>query len=145
MADPSVRAGRFVLQQGGPGGYRAFIPAPLPLDPPIEFTPQLQATLERAVLALGRLDGIGTLLPNPGLFIYMYVRKEAVLSSMIEGTQSSLADLLMFETADVPGVPVGDVQEVDNYRAAMEHGIRRLRDGFPLSLRLIREIHEILV
>jgi Fic family protein len=97
------------------------------------------------VLALGRLDGIGALLPDPGLFIYMYVRKEAVLSSMIEGTQSSLSDLLLFETEGAPGVPVGDVQEVDNYRAAMEHGLGRLREGFPLSLRLIREIHEILV
>jgi len=145
VLDASTRAGRLIRQQSGPGAYQAFVPAPLPPDPPVQFSPKLQAALERAVLALGRLDGITVLLPDPGLFIYTYVRKEAVLSSQIEGTQSSLSDLLLFENEAAPGVPASDAQEVDNYRAAMEHGLRRLHEGFPLSLRLIREIHEILV
>ena len=130
MSNASTRAGRLIRQQSGPGTYQAFVPAPLPPDPPIEFSPRLQAALERAVLALGRLDGITVLLPDPGLFIYMYVRKEAVLSSQIEGTQSSLSDLLLFENEAVPGVPSADAEEVDNYRAALEHGLGRLREGF---------------
>ena len=101
----------------------------------------LQQSLERALLALGRLDGLSTLLPDTGLFLYGYVRKEAVLSSQIEGTQSSLSDLLLFELDQAPGVPIDDVVEVSNYVAAMDHGLRRLREGFPLSNRLIREIH----
>jgi Fic family protein len=101
--------------------------------------------LDRANQALGRLDGLSTLLPDTELFLYLYVRKEAVLSSQIEGTQSSLSDLLLFENEVVPGVPIDDVREVSNYVAAMQHGLERLRDGFPLSLRLIREIHGILL
>lgn len=96
-------------------------------------------------MALGRLDAVSTLLPDTSLFLYMYVRKEAVLSSQIEGTQSSLSDLLLFEDEEVPGVPMVDTQEVSNYVAAINHGLARLRDGFPLSLRLLREIHEILL
>jgi len=105
----------------------------------------LQALFESALLALGRLDGVSTLLPDKALFLYTYVRKEAVLSSQIEGTQSSLSDLLLFELDEVPGVPLDDVVEVSNYVAALDHGLARLREGFPLSNRLIREIHATLL
>ena len=123
---------------------RAFVPLPLPPVPPLELGAFLPL-LDRANQALGRLDGLSTLLPDTELFLYLYVRKEAVLSSQIEGTQSSLSDLLLFENAGAPGVPMDDVREVSNYVAAMQHGLERLRDGFPLSLRLIREIHGILL
>ncbi|MEW5707986.1 MAG: Fic family protein [Pseudomonadota bacterium] len=123
----------------------AFIPAPLPPVPPLVFDGALQQALEAAVLALGRLDGVSTLLPDKSLFLYAYVRMEAVLSSQIEGTQSSLSDLLLFELHEAPGVPLDDVVEVSNYVAALEHGLRRLRGGFPLSSRLIREIHGVLM
>ena len=105
----------------------------------------LQQALESAVLALGRLDGVSTLLPDMSLFLYTYVRKEAVLSSQIEGSQSSLSDLLLFELEEAPGVPLDDVVEISNYVAALEHGLARLRGGFPLSNRLIREIHGVLL
>jgi Fic family protein len=121
---------------------QAFVPAPLPPKPAIDWTPDLQNKFDQAHLALGRLDSISTLLPSTPLFLYMYVRKEAVLSSMIEGTQSSLSDLLLFELDQEPGVPLVDVQEVSNYVAALDYGLFRLREGFPLSLRLIKEIHE---
>jgi len=121
---------------------RAFIPDPLPPRPPLELTNARQQILERATLALGRLDSITLLLPDPQLFLYAYVRREAVLSSQIEGTQSSLSDLLLFELEQAPGVPFDDVVEVSNYVAALEHGVTRLREGFPLSNRLIREMHE---
>jgi len=124
---------------------RAFVPAPLPPVPPLAFEGTLQRTLEEAVLAVGRLDGVSTLLPDKSLFLYSYVRKEAVLSSQIEGTQSSLSDLLLFELDEVPGVPLDDVVEVSNYVAALDHGLARLREGFPLSNRLIREIHGVLL
>ncbi|OQW94651.1 MAG: cell filamentation protein Fic, partial [Verrucomicrobia bacterium A1] len=101
--------------------------------------------LEKANRALGKLDGLSAILPETDIFLYMYVRKEAVLSSQIEGTQSSLSDLLLFESAAAPGVPLNDVQEVSNYVAATQHGLRRMKEGFPLSLRLLREIHEILL
>ena len=121
---------------------RAFVPAPLPPTPPLAMEASLQSLLEGAILAVGRLDGISALLPDKGLLLYSYVRKEAVLSSQIEGTQSTLSDLLLFELDEAPGVPVDDVLEVSNYVAALDHGISRLREGFPLSNRLIREIHE---
>lgn len=124
---------------------RAFIPSDLPPSPPIVWTPALRERFDNALLALGRLDSVSALLPNVSLFLYTYVRKEAVLSSMIEGTQSSLSDLLLFELDELPGVPVDDVREVSNYVAAMDHGLKRLREGFPLSLRLLREIHAILL
>jgi len=130
------------------GGERveAFVPAPLPpANPPLVFEGPLQESLEPALLALGRLDAVSTLLPDPTLFLYAYVRKEAVLSSQIEGTQSSLSDLLLFELDEAPGVPLDDVVEVSNYVAALEHGLTRLREGFPLSNRLIREIHGVLL
>ena len=124
---------------------RAFIPSPLPPIPPIEWSPELREKFDQALLALGRLDSVSVLLPDTSLFLYMYVRKEAVLSSMIEGTQSSLSDLLMFEFEHQPGVPLDDVQEVSNYVAALYLGLQRLNEEFPLSLRLIREIHGVLL
>lgn len=124
---------------------RAFVPAPLPPQPSIEWTPELLAAFDAAALALGRLDSASTMLPSTPLFLYMYVRKEAVLSSMIEGTQSSLSDLLLYEIDQQPGVPLADVQEVSNYVAALDHGLARLAEGFPLSLRLMREMHGILL
>lgn len=120
---------------------RAFVPAQLPPEPSIDLSNDLQMKLERANIACGRLDSIATFLPDPDLFIYGYVRREAVLSSQIEGTKSSLSDLLLFEMDEMPGVPFDDVVEVSNYVAAMEHGLGRLRSGFPLSSRLLREIH----
>jgi len=124
---------------------RAFVPVPLPPDPPIEWAPELRSKFDHALLALGRLDSISTLLPDISLFLYMYVRKEAVLSSMIEGTQSSLSDLLLFELDIEPGVPLDDVREVSNYAGAMDYGLKRIAEGFPLSLRLIKEMHGVLL
>lgn len=124
---------------------RAFRPSDLPPAPPLEWTGVRQRRLERATLALGRLDAVSTLLPDTTLFLYSYVRREAVLSSQIEGIQSSLSDLLLFELDAAPGVPLDDVVEVSNYVAALEHGLARLRDGFPLSNRLIREMHGLLL
>ncbi len=126
---------------------QAFVPAPLPPRPPIDWTPELRSKFDQALLALGRLDSVSTLLPDTSLFLYMYVRKEAVLSSMIEGTQSSLSDLLLFELDQEPGagVPLDDVREVSNYVAALDHGLRLLEERLPLSLRLFREIHGVLL
>ena len=133
--------GRYETVSTGAESFRAFIPNPLPPAPPLVTGGGLQPLLESALLALGRLDGVSTLLPDKALFLYTYVRKEAVLSSQIEGTQSSLSDLLLFELDELPGVPLDDVVEVSNYVAALDHGLARLREGFPLSNRLIREIH----
>ncbi len=124
---------------------QAFVPAPLPPVPALNWTPRLRTGFDEALLALGRLDGVSRLLPETSLFLYTYVRKEAVLSSMIEGTQSSLSDLLLFELDHMPGALVDDVTEVSSYVAALDHGLARLREGFPLSLRLIREIHRVLL
>ena len=124
---------------------QAFVPAPLPPDPPVEWTPALRSKFDQALLALGRLDSVSVLLPDTGLFLYMYVRKEAVLSSMIEGTQSSFSDLLLFELDQQPGVPLDDVREVSNYVRALDHGLRLLEEGLPLSLRLFKEIHGVLL
>jgi Fic family protein len=124
---------------------KAFIPAPLPPTPSIEWTQELRSKFDQALLALGRLDSISTFLPDISMFLYMYVRKEAVLSSMIEGTQSSLSDLLLFELDMEPGVPVDDVREVSNYVAALDYGLKRLAEGFPLSLRLMKEMHAVLL
>lgn len=125
--------------------FSAFIPDPLPPRPDIEITPARQRLMARALLACGRLDAITDLLPDTSLFLYAYVRREAVLSSQIEGTQSSLSDLMLFEIDEAPGVPFDDVGEVSNYVAALEHGITRLAEGFPLSNRLLRELHGILL
>lgn len=124
---------------------RAFVPAPLPPVPPLAIDATLRSRLDMAQLALGRLDGVSGLLPSPELFLYPYVRKEAVLSSQIEGTQSSLSDLMLFELDETPGVPIDDVTEVSNYVAALDHGLARIRGGFPLSNRLLREIHGVLL
>jgi len=146
MANPtSTRAGRFVQQETGPGGYSAFVPAPLPPDPPVEITTELRRLYEAAAHALGRLDGVSERM-EPDRLLYMYVRKEAVLSSQIEGTQSSLAELLEYENAAAPGTPVADVAEVSRYVAALQHGLDRIRTGsLPLSLRLLREMHRVLL
>lgn len=120
---------------------RAFVPDPLPPSPPLDIGSELRDRHDTALLDVGRLDSVTTLLPDTQLFLYMYVRKEAVLSSQIEGTQSSLSDLLLFEADALPGVPIDDVTEVSNYVAAMQHGLRRIREDFPLSNRLVREIH----
>lgn len=124
--------------------YHSYVPKPLPPIPSIEME-KLYPLLDRANIAIGRLDGLSIILPDPSLFLYMYIRKEAVLSSQIEGTQSSLSDLLLYENNEVAGVLNQDVVEVSNYVAAMEHGLKRIQGGFPLSLRLIREMHEILL
>jgi Fic family protein len=134
----NVRAGRYVRQTAG---YRAFLPSPLPPVPAVDLSGALQRRLSDADRALGRLDGSVATLPNPDLFIYMYVRKEAVLSSQIEGTQSSLQDLLSAEAQFLEGGGPGDVDELVNYVAAMNYGLERLAD-LPVSVRLIREIHE---
>lgn len=133
--------GDFVARRIGGEEVRLYVPRPLPPEPALALTPDDLDKIERANRALGRLDGVAQLLPDPDLFLYFYIRKEAVLSSQIEGTQSSLSDLLLFETENAPGVPLNDVQEVSRYVAAMNHGLERLRSDFPLSLRLIREIH----
>lgn len=124
---------------------QAFAPAPLPPTPDIDWSPTLRHQFEKAHLALGRLDSISSLLPDTDLFLYMYVRKEAVLSSMIEGTQSSLSDLFIYELGQQTDALIDDVEEVSNYVAALNHGIRRLSEGFPISIRLIKELHAILL
>ena len=124
---------------------KAFIPAPLPPNPPLSFDSLLQEVSNKAHIALGRLDSAAAFLPETPLFLYQYIRKEAVLSSQIEGTQSSLSDLMMFEAEGMPGVPLDDVREVVHYVAALEHGIKRLKEGFPFSLRLVREMHGVLL
>lgn len=143
------------MQRPPPGQYRSvatageafqvFVPAPLPPVPPVAWSPGLRRRFEDALVALGRLDAVSSLLPNAALVLYSFVRKEAVLSSQIEGTQSSLADLLLYEIDEQPGVPVDDAQEVSRYVAALEHGLKRLRGGFPMSLRLLTEMHGVLL
>jgi Fic family protein len=144
---PARVTGHYVPGSLAGSRYQAFVPDPLPPVPPLDLASgDLIARKERADQALGRLDGITLMLPDPELFLYQYVRKEALLSSQIEGTQSSLADLLLFELDEAPGVPVDDVEEVSNYVAALNHGLRRMRqDDFPLSLRLMREMHALLL
>jgi Fic family protein len=138
------RLGSYVTTSVTGETVKAYLPVPLPPNPPVNLD-RLHGRIERADRAVGRLDGLSSLVPDTNLLLYSYVRKEAVLSSQIEGTQSSLSELLLFENSAAPGVPVDDVEEVSNYVAAMQHGLRRLRNGFPLSLRLIREMHAILL
>ena len=138
------RLGQKVIISTAGEKAEAFVPPRLPPIPAVRMD-GLYRRLESANRALGQLDGVTSILPDTPLFLYMYVRKEAVLSSQIEGTQSSLSDLLLFESEEAPGVPLDDVQEVSNYVAAMNHGLTRIREGFPISLRLIREIHDILL
>ena len=137
--------GRYVKVATAGESFNAFIPALLPPKPAVEWTPALRARFDAALVELGRLDAVTDLLPNAQLVLYSFVRKEAVFSSMIEGTQSSLADLMLFELDEQPGVPVEDAREVSRYVAALEHGLKRLRGGFPLSLRLLREVHKVLL
>jgi Fic family protein len=137
--------GRAVTVSTAGERFRAFVPAPLPVQPPIEWSPALRRRFDDALVALGRLDAVSSMLPNAQLLLYSFVRKEAVLSSQIEGTQSSLADLLLFEADEQPGVPLEDAHEVSRCVAAMAHGLARLRSGFPLSLRLLREVHAVLL
>ena len=124
---------------------KAFIPSPLPPIPGIDISPELQQSHDQALIAVGELNSLTSLLPDYSLLLYSYVRKEAVLSSRIEGTQSSLSDLLVSEMDGIPGVPLEDVTEVSNYVAAMQYGLDKIREGLPLSLRLIREMHEVLL
>ncbi len=125
--------------------FKAFVPAPLPPDPPLTWSGALRRRFDDALVALGRLDALTAHLPNSALLLYSFVRKEAVLSSQIEGTQSSLADLLLFEIDEQPGVPVEDAREVSRCVAALERGLRKLRGGLPVSMRLLREMHEVLM
>jgi len=139
------RLGSYITCTSAGESYKAYIPASLPPNPPLKLDERHYDLMERANRALGRLDGVTALLPDTSLFLYFYVRKEALLSSQIEGTQSSFSDLLLFESKEMPGVPIEDVQDVSNYVAAMNHGLKRIRGGFPLSLRLIKEIHQVLL
>lgn len=142
---PQRKTGVLVQTTAGDQSVEAFVPCPLPPAPPLVLTSADQDLMERANRALGRLDGITAILPDLDLFIYMYVRKEAVLSSQIEGTQSSISDLLLYENSAAPGVLIGDADEVSNYVAAMGYGLERIKEGFPLSLRLLRDIHGVLM
>jgi Fic family protein len=144
LGQNATRLGQRVAISTAGERAEAYVPPALPPLPPVQLE-RLYGRLEAANRAIGRLDGVASILPDTPLFLYMYVRKEALLSSQIEGTQSSLSELLLFESEDVPGVPLDDVQEVSNYIGAMNHGLNRIREGFPLSLRLIREIHEALL
>ncbi len=138
------RLGSYVSRSSAGEMYKAFVPPALPPDPPLDMD-RLYKPLDKAMKALGELDALAKLLPDIGLFLYMYVRKEALLSSQIEGTQSSLSDLLLFENQEKTNAPADDVEEVSNYIAALNHGLKRMRGGFPLSTRLIREMHAILL
>ena len=137
--------GRYDILKIGGEEVRAFIPNKLPLKQPLKIDAELARKLDNALVSLGRLDSISEILPDSSLFLYMYVRKEAVLSSMIEGTQSSISDLLVYELEGIPGVPVDDAMEVSNYVKALEYGVKRIDEGFPVSSRLFKEIHNILL
>lgn len=134
----SKRAGQW-YPHTGPEDFNYFVPAPLPPNPPLDYA-LLHAQIEKASCALGKLEGLAEILPDVDLFMYGYIRKEAVLSSQIEGTQSTLSDLLLFENELVPGVPREDAQEVSNYVSALNYGLGRLKT-LPISSRLLREIH----
>lgn len=138
------RIGSYVKASVAGESYKAYVPAQLPFHPQLDME-ALQPRLDKANYALGMLDGVTSLLPDTSLLLYFFVRKEALLSSQIEGTQSSFDDLLLFESEQVPSVPVDDVEEVSHYVAAMQYGLKRMEKGFPLSLRLIKEIHETLL
>jgi Fic family protein len=145
-AHANNRSGDLRAVEVGADGYSAFHPRPLPPDPPLSVDAELQGLLDRANQALGRLDGITLLLPDPDQFLYSYVRKEAVLSSQIEGTQSSLSDLLLFEADAAPGVPLSDARETSNYIAAMNRGLELLQvEKLPICNRLFREVHRVLL
>ncbi len=137
--------GRYVVVSTAGEPFQAFVPAPLPPQPPLDWSPALRRRFDDALVALGRLDAVTALLPNAKLLLYSFVRKEAVLSSQIEGTKSTLADLLLYEIDEEPGVPVEDAREVSRYVAALERGKKLLRSGLPISNRLMSEIHGVLL
>ena len=137
--------GRYVYSIAGGVKCQAFIPNTLPPMPALEIGTSLQPRINQAMLVIGRLDAVCTLLPDAGLFLYSYVRKEAVMSSQIEGTQSSLSDLMLYEMEGMPGVPLDDVQEVSCYVAALNEGVRRIREGEPITYRLITDLHKTLM
>lgn len=138
------RIGTYRPQKIAGESYKAYIPAPLPPDPPVDLA-RLYPWLEKATLALAELNSLHKSIPNTSLFIYMYVRKEALLSSQIEGTQSSFSDLMLFEHQQKTEVSLDDVEEVSHYVKALTYGLDRLKEGFPLSLRLLRQIHGVLL
>jgi len=141
-----TRTGEYFITTAPGEKVKAFIPFPLPPKPSIHISAKLLALLEKASLTIGKLDSLAMNMPDSSIILYQYIRKEAVLSSQIEGTQSSLSDLLKFENDELPGVPLYDVQEVSNYVAAIKHGLKRIRsDNFPVSIRLLKEIHKILL
>ena len=144
MSGDQSRLGSYIRCSVAGEAYQAFLPPDLPPQPPLNLL-GLQGLLSKANQALGKLDAVADILPDSNLLLYYYVRKEAVLSSQIEGTQSSLSDLLLHESGEAPSVPVDDVIEVSSYVAALEHGLKRVKEGFPISLRLIREMHAILL
>lgn len=137
--------GHYVPSIAGGVSCQAFVPDVLPPQPALLLDDKLQLRLSNALIALGRLDAISALLPDAHLFLYSYVRKEAVMSSQIEGTQSSLSDLMIYEMEGTPGVPMDDVQEVSCYVRALTLGIQRIREGHPITIRLIRELHQALM
>ncbi len=137
--------GEYISAIAGGIACKAFVPAPLPPNPPLEIDSKLQGRINQAMLSLGRLDAISILLPDAHLFLYSYVRKEAVMSSQIEGTQSSLSDIMLYEMEGVPGVPMDDVQEVSCYVSALDLGIQRIREEQPISFRLLTELHQALM
>ena len=139
------QTGRYISAIAGGVPCQAFVPDALPSNPPLEIDSKLQSRINQAMLALGRLDAMTTLLPDAHLFLYSYVRKEAVMSSQIEGTQSSLSDLMLYEMEAVPGVPMDDVQEVSCYVSALTLGIQRIREEQPISFRLVTELHQALM
>jgi Fic family protein len=144
-ATTNPRIGTWLVTTAFGETVRAYVPAPLPPDPPVDLS-GLIGLLDKANQALGRMDGIGCVLPDKKFYMYMSVRKEALISSQVEGTQSSLADLLLVEGDEPPEEsPLADVEEVSRYLAAMQHGLARLEGGFPLSLQLIREMHGVLL
>lgn len=137
--------GQYVTVSTAGERFKAFVPAALPPKPAIEWSPALRRRFDDALVALGRLDAITALLPNASLLLYSFVRKEAVLSSQIEGTQSSFADLLLFEIDEQPGVPVDDAREVSRCVAALEYGLKTLHGGLPLCMRLLTGMHKVLL
>ena len=142
--DLTPRIGEYITTTMVGESVRAYVPRNLPPVPPIDMQ-SLSNLVSDAMLALGRLDGVRSVAPDTSLFLYMYVRKEALLSSQIEGTQSTLSDLLLYENEQTPGAPIDDGEEVSTYVAALDHGLKRMEDGFPLSMRLMREMHGILL
>ncbi len=137
--------GRYVTVTTAGEPFQAFVPLPLPPNPPLVWSAALRRRFDAALVALGRLDAVSAMLPNAALLLYSFVRKEAVLSSQIEGTQSSLADLLLYEIDEQPGVPLDDAREVSRCVAALERGLEQLRGGLPLCTRLLCEMHRVLL